>query len=47
MTDRDQKLVALARMVYTGEAREQEIISPNIVWHCARAQSRVGRISRE
>jgi len=33
MTDRDQKLVALARMVYTGEAREQEIISPNIVWH--------------
>ena len=33
MTERDHKLIVLARMVYTGEAREKEIISPEIVWH--------------
>lgn len=33
MTERDIKLIQLARMVYTGEAREKEIISQNILWH--------------
>ena len=33
MKERDQRLIELARMVYTGEANEKEIISPNIVWH--------------
>lgn len=33
MTDRDSRLMELARMVYTGEPREREIISPNILWH--------------
>jgi ketosteroid isomerase-like protein len=33
MTERDQLLLANARMVYSGEAREKELISPDIVWH--------------
>jgi uncharacterized protein len=33
MTERDERLIQLARMVYTGEAREKEIISPDILWH--------------
>lgn len=33
MTERDKRLIERARMVYTGEAQEREIISPNIVWH--------------
>lgn len=33
MTERDQKLIQLARMVYTGEASEKQIISQNILWH--------------
>lgn len=33
MTERDQRLIELARMVYSGEAVEKQIISPDIVWH--------------
>lgn len=33
MTERDRKRIALARKVYSGEAMEQEILSPDIVWH--------------
>src|SRR5262245_11007218 len=33
MTERDLKLIELARMVYSGEAQEKAIISPDIVWH--------------
>jgi len=33
MTDRDKKLLELGQMVYTGEASEKQIISPDIVWH--------------
>ncbi len=33
MTERDKKLIELASKVYTGEAAELQIISPEIVWH--------------
>ncbi|MCC7161720.1 MAG: nuclear transport factor 2 family protein [Anaerolineae bacterium] len=33
MTERDTQLIQLARMVYTGEAAEHKIISPDILWH--------------
>lgn len=33
MTERDSKLIELARMVYTGEAQEKQVISPDIIWH--------------
>lgn len=33
MTERDLRLKQLARMVYTGEAAENKVISPSIVWH--------------
>lgn len=33
MTDRDIRLMELARLLYTGEAREKQVISPQIVWH--------------
>jgi hypothetical protein len=33
MTQRDKRLIELAHMLYSGEAREKEILSPEIVWH--------------
>lgn len=33
MTERDARLMQLARMVYTGEAAEKRAISPAILWH--------------
>lgn len=33
MTARDTRLTELARKVYTGQAHEKQIISPNILWH--------------
>lgn len=33
MTERDAKLIRLARMVYTGEAAEKKVISQSILWH--------------
>lgn len=33
MTERDLQLIANARAVYTGEAREKELIASDIVWH--------------
>lgn len=33
MTERDRELCDLARLLYSGEARERELLSPEIVWH--------------
>lgn len=33
MTARDKRLTELARLLYTGDAQEVKIISPEIVWH--------------
>lgn len=33
MTERDKRLMELARLLYTGDAQEANIISPEIVWH--------------
>jgi ketosteroid isomerase-like protein len=33
MNERDRLLIANAKLLYTGEARERELISPRIVWH--------------
>jgi ketosteroid isomerase-like protein len=33
MTERDKQLIQLARLLYTGEAVEKQVLSPNIVWH--------------
>lgn len=33
MTERDSRLLELARLLYEGEARERDLISPNILWH--------------
>lgn len=32
MTERDLELLERARTVYTGEASEKQIISPDILW---------------
>ena len=33
MTKRDARLIELAKMLYSGEARERELVSKDIVWH--------------
>jgi ketosteroid isomerase-like protein len=33
MTERDKQLLEQARLLYTGDARERELVSPDIVWH--------------
>lgn len=33
MTERDKRLIELARSFYTSEAREKELVSPEFVWH--------------
>jgi ketosteroid isomerase-like protein len=33
MTERDEELLKRARILYEGEARELQVLSPDIVWH--------------